>query len=205
MIKKIQNWLGEHPSALLVLTALWHLVYVVFNGAVAYYYKSYWFLTLCVCEILLCIMTLRIIQNQKNPNLSAKALLNRSALSMLLLSVVFSGMTIMTIAEDRNPVKNKILMVAIAAYTFVMAGLAVSDAFKVYRKKTAVSVALRNLSSASTAGAMLSLERAMIVSFGESTPEQIVTIEAWSGFAVFVFLLILTVTTFVRARRIQGS
>jgi len=205
MIKQIKNWLGEHPSVPPTLTALWHFAYSAFNGAVAYYYRSYWFLTLSVCELLLGFMALRITQNQNDPNLSARAFLKRSALSMLLLSVVFSGLTILTIREDRNPVKNKILMIAIAAYTFILAGIAVSNALKVYREKTPASVAQRNLSCASTAGSMLSLERAMLLTFGDPSPEQILTIEAWSGLAVFMLLLMLTLTTWHRSTKLQRT
>jgi uncharacterized membrane protein YfcA len=93
---------------------------------------------------------------------SATSMYRICGVGMILLAVILSGITCMGIAEDHATKYHMIVMIAIAAFTFYLAVLAIISAVKAHRKNNTVLKLLRNIALVSTIGSMMSLERSML-------------------------------------------
>ena len=115
------------------------------------------------------------------------------AYMLLFLAVVICGTTYLTITEKINPLRNDILVIAQAVYTFGLLSAAIYNSVVSYRKKDRTAIMIRNISLASALGSMLSLERTMLGTFGAKEEVIINTwLEAGGGLLVFTILIILT-------------
>ena len=125
------------------------------------------------------------------------------AVMMIFLAVVIAGITHLTITGEINPVKNKILTIAQAAFVFGLIISAVINTILSHRKNQARMIMIRNLSLASALGAMLSLERTMLGTFGQSGANFNMQMEAGTGMLVFILLLFLAYNLFRASQRIR--
>ncbi len=86
-----------------------------------------------------------------------------------LLAVTLSGIVCMGIVEQRNPVRELVVMVALAACTFTFLISAVILTAKAHRSSEDALVIRRDVSLVSSLGSMLSLERGMLGSVGNAS------------------------------------
>lgn len=112
------------------------------------------------------------------------------SLMMVFLAVVICGMMILTIRETVYPVKNHAITIIQAAFAFSLISAAVYNVIVSHRRKDGRMIMIRDLSLASALGSILSLERTMLGTFGVITDSFNIRITAFTGFLVFVILLL---------------
>lgn len=112
------------------------------------------------------------------------------SLMMVFLAVVICGMMILTIRETVYPVKNHAIAIIQAAFAFSLISAAVYNVIVSHRRKDGRMIMIRDLSLASALGSILSLERTMLGTFGVITDSFNIRITAFTGFLVFVILLL---------------
>ncbi len=169
----------------------WNLTFAIVNGVISLIYSSYWYLTLFAFYLLLGLMKMSAVTLSRSKKRTESDLLRHNGLAMFGLAVIVCGLMILTIKEVHNPIKNKILMIVTAAYTFVFAGLTVYNVIRAHMQKSALMITLRNISCAGVLVSLLSLERAMLGTFGNASNHFSLMMQAWSGGIVFVILISL--------------
>ena len=188
MIRRIRNILKEYPNLPAMASTGWNLAYGLFNGILALLYASWWFLTLAVFYGALGLMRLSAVTSPFRSRSSEKRLMRINGGAMILLSIVLTGMMVLTIHEGQNPIRHRIVMIAIAAVTFFLAGWSIRNIVRAYMEKTPAQITLRNISCAAAIGSMLSLERAMIGTFGNAADPESIVMEAATGAGAFILI-----------------
>jgi len=104
--------------------------------------------------------------------------------------------------QNREFRYNGIHTIAMAVYTFAALIVAIVSVVKYRRLKSPLVSAAKAISLASAAVSMLSLETAMIATFGENdSPEFRHSITAATGFVICTFVLTMAIYMIVRASK----
>ena len=177
----------------------WNLVYAVFNGVLGIYYRSYWFVSLFAYYLMLGLMRGYVVVGRRKNKPSDSSMYRICGVGMILLAVILSGITCMGIAEDHATKYHMIVMIAIAAFTFYLAVIAIVSAIKAHHKTNIALKLLRDISLVSTIGSMMSLERSMLGTFGDSREAFSITMEAASGAVSFVMVLLVAVSMLTKS------
>lgn len=186
-------------AALLGLTV--NLLYAVFNAFLGFRYHSYWFLSMSAWYLIVGLLKLFIFRRRKNEE-NADVLKNTGA-GILFLAVVLSGIVCMGIAEQHNPVRELVVMIALAAYTFGYFGLAIYSARKAHKGNKDPEIARRSLALVCAIASMLSLERGMLGTFGDAGDHFTFVMEAASGLVAFLLLLLIGISLLRRKKHAE--
>lgn len=157
----------------------WNLIYFLYNGILAIVYHSYWFFTMFVYYLALSLMRSSIIKADRK---SIRPTIRSCGLGIMMLSIVIAGVVTLSIVEKRNNQYPLIVMIVMAAYTFYLIIHAVIESIRAHQSHNRRIAVLRNISLVSAIGAMLSLERSMLGTFGNPFSSFTLIMEAASGF-----------------------
>ena len=172
--------------------------YAVYNGVLGVAGRSVWFLVLCAYYILLSVMRYAAVSCAQKRRRGVKAVsglfVMRFTGGMLTVLGLVLAVSVYYSIQNEVAVKNgTIVMITIATYTFCKVTLAFVNAAKAAKHRSPLLTALRNIGCADAAASVLSLQRAMLVSFEGMTPSEIRVMNAATGAAVCLYILILGV------------
>ena len=211
LLKKIDKTVIGHrvlgdPVFRLFVTANmsmgWNAIYAIFNGIMGIVYHSFWFASMFAYYAVLSVMRFLVISSKrKKQKKSEMRLMKIIGIGMMILAIVLSGVVCMGIAENHNPRYNIIVMITIAAYTFYIVIQTIISVVKAHKKKDINVIMLRDISLVSSAGAILSLERSMLGTFGDAKDLFSMTMTIISGACSFLFVIAVGVSMMVRAGR----
>lgn len=172
-------------------TALCSLLFNVIFGAYhiisGILTHSWWLLTVGVYYALLSLVRFVIIITKKKEQFIAKF----TGVMLMSLSLPLVGTVILALAKDRGSRLNEIVMIAMAAYAFTKITLAIINLVKSRKSISQKHVALRNISLADACVSIFSLQRSMLVSFGEMSDKDIFIFNALLGAAVCIMVFLL--------------
>ena len=188
-MERLKALLQKYPLLPSLLSMGWNLIYAIFNGVLGIRFSSWWFITLCAFYFVLGFMRLSAVTIGQKEGRSETAVMKGVGIAMLPLAIVICGMILLTIREQQNPVRNTIIMVTIAAFTFSLVAWSIRNIIKAHREKSATMITLRNISCASAIGSILSLERGMLGTFGDASDAFSRTTEAVSGAVAFLLII----------------
>lgn len=193
-VLSITEWINNNPESFSKLkriaVLLWNLLYALFNGIIGLKYHNYWFISMGAWYMILYLLRLLVLTD-------GKAVKNRrraAGFGICQLAVVLAGIICMGIVERRNPVRNEIIMIAMALYTFVTMTFAIINTIKAGKKKDELLEIEKNVSLVSAIGSMLSLERGMLGTFGDASDKLTLILEATSGAAAFIVVMLIGIS-----------
>lgn len=189
----------RRPQRIIWLSLTWNLTYAAFNGVLAAVYHSYWFLTLAALYAALGLMRLSVVGARRK---DLRHMLRKNGVAIALMSVVVAGVTVLTIREQRNPIRNEIVMIALATCTFGMVAWTIRNAIIAHRRRSLRLIALRNISCVGMVFSVLSLERAMLGTFGDASESFSRIMEAASGAGAFIVLIAIGLGMIRRSNRL---
>lgn len=193
------SFLKKHPLTITWISTSWNLLYGIFLIFLFVTQSSWWYLALAGFFLTLGAGRFLAVSGRGRDCTVMRIL----AVMMTFLAVVIAGITHLTITGEINPVKNKILTIAQAAFVFGLIISAVINTILSHRKNQARMIMIRNLSLASALGAMLSLERTMLGTFGHQGAHFNMQMEAGTGMLVFILLLFLAYNLYRASQRIR--
>jgi hypothetical protein len=170
------------------------LISLLFNMAFGVYHivfgiisKSWWLLTVGVYYLILSIVRFAVLMIRRDKIIIAKFV----GIMLMLLSIPLAGTVILAFMKDRGTVFGEIVMITIALYAFSKITLATVNMIRSRKSTSSRLVALRNISLADAFVSMFSLQRSMLVSFGEMSGGTIraMNLATGSGVCVAVFIL----------------
>ena len=184
-------------SLVLVINA----AYAVGNLLVGLSEASWWFITLGIYYIILSTMRLTvIIMSQKvRVGITSKyvgAMLMVTAIPLL-------GIVFLCFIREVGSQFHEIIMIAMAVYAFSKITLAIINLIKVRRGSSEVEKSLRNISLADALVSIASLQRSMLVSFGDMAQNDIklFNVLTGTGVSIVIFLLGLNLILEVKKRK----
>lgn len=171
-------------------------LYAVYNGVLGVWNQSIWFLNMFAYYAILSAMRVSAVlfawRRRNDPGGEAERLVARLCGALLIaMSLVLAGMVAISLSQDVAVKHHEIVMISIAAYTFYRLTLAITRAVRQRHRHGPLLTAIRTVGYAEVAASVLTLQRSMLVSFGEMEAGKIRLMNALSGAAVCIFVLIL--------------
>lgn len=181
---------AERTAKLTWMSFAVNLAFAVAHGALGLWMQSWWYINLMVYYVLLAVMRFAILH--LNRDASSGCFLQRfTGIMLMILPVCLAGTVILCTVRDRGVRHHEIVMIAIALYAFVKTTLAIINLVKVSRDSSAVFLCLRNIALSDALVSICSLQRSMLVTFGDMAANDIILFNllTGSGVSIIVFLL----------------
>lgn len=190
----VDRFLHDQSFANLVMLcagAFGNLVLAVFNGALLLMDPSPWLTAMTVYFVALVIMSALVAAaTGSDGKLSWRTVAVACGVMLVALAAIVSAIMYLCIVEGHNDVLPEFAMIALAAFTFYNAIVAIITATKTMKGDLRQQTMLR-VSIAGTIGALLILEMQMFGTYADlATPQLVMITEAISG-GVGVLLLLL--------------
>lgn len=184
----------ERIEKLTLFSLFINLAYAVYNAAIGFYTHSWWFVTLFLYFSVLSVtrFSLLRIKYKSSGNLSLEIFAEKfTGIMFTIISVSLIGTVILSVIDNHGTKYHEIVMITIALYVFIKMTLAVINVIKARKNDSPVIKALRGISFADAFVSIFSLQRSMLVSFGEMAEKNIklFNVLTGSGVCIIIFLL----------------
>lgn len=161
--------------------------YSAYHVIVGLWSASWWLFTVGVYYAILSVLRFAVLRSRKEDGFVA----DLAGVMLMLLSVPLVGTVILALVQDRGNQLHEIWMIAMAAFAFAKISVATVNLIKARRGASTRMIALRNISFADACVSIFTLQRSMLVSFGEMTAERIRLMNALTGLAVCLVVFLL--------------
>ena len=108
---------------------------------------------------------------------------------LVILSIILAGTSYISLSRNIAAKRDEIMMISIAAYTFTKLTAAIVKGVKQRNDPSPLLASLRAIRYAEVAASVLTLQRSMLVSFGEMAERNIRIMNILSGSAAVLFVL----------------
>lgn len=183
--KNIKAYLKKHPLITTGISAAFNISYALFHFYLSYIYSSYWYFTLGMLFLVLGFLRFIVLIVGKNKPLTMLHLLGYV---MLFMCVILAGLMHLTISKFYYPIRSIVFAISQAAYCFTLMGIAIYHLVDKRKTNNAQLFAISNISFVSAIFSMLSLERMMLGSFGNSLDSFNQTMEMYTGALSFLLI-----------------
>lgn len=189
-----------------VLSFFLNLLYAFYHAILGIINQSIWFITMCAYYIVLGTMRLSaVLCERKNKDTSSNDIeyfvMKLCGVLLILLNFVLAGAIYISLSQNIATRYDKIIMITIATYTFYKITMNVIKAVKQRKNPSPLLSVIHSISYAEVAASVLTLQRSMLVSFGEMNNTDIHTMNILTGSAVCLFVLILGITLIIRGTK----
>ena len=150
--------------------------------------RSWWLLTIGTYYAVLSVVRYTVLRSKKENTAFIKQF---TGILLMVMSLPLAGTVVLATVQDRGTVYHEIVMITIAVYAFTKITLASVNLAKSRGNASLKVKTLRNISFADAFVSIFSLQRSMLVSFGEMAEStiRIMNIATGSAVCVIVFLL----------------
>ena len=178
-----------------------NILYALYNGALGIISRSIWFLFLCAYYTILSSMRFGVIMQDRR-NISTENFITRfCGIMLIVMSFVLSGVVYLSVTNTVAVKHQEIIMITIATYTFYKVVLAIVNTVKIRKENSLLLSTIRNIGCADAAVSMLSLQRSMLVSFGEMERSKIYIMNALTGAGVLIIMLAFGISMIIKSSK----
>lgn len=176
-----------------------NILYALYNGTLGIISHSIWFLSLCAYYTVLSSMRFGVIMQDRR-NISTENFITKfCGIMLIVLSLVLSGSVYLSLTHNVAVKHQEIIMITIATYTFYKVVLAIVNTIKIRKENSLLLSTIRNIGCADAAVSILSLQRSMLVSFGEMELDKIYMMNTLTGAGVFIIIIVLGISMIVKS------
>lgn len=178
-----------------------NLAFALYYGILGAVFHSWWFITMFAYYALLgATRFAAVLTNRKGTEDTEFFVLRFCGALLMLLSLVLSGIICISQADSIAARYHEVVMISIALFTFVKLGMAIVRAVRQRREPSPLLAAIRCITYAEAAAAILTMQRSMLVSFGNMAQSSIILMNALTGAAVCVFVFGLGISMHRKGR-----
>ena len=172
-----------------ILSLCINLAYAIGNIALGVVASSVWFVTAGIYYLAIAVVRFVALINMKKQE--SPRLLRFSGIALMIVSIPLLAMVFLSAIRERGNHFHEILMITIALYAFSKITVAIINMCKAGKHSGDAMTVLVNVSLADALVSIASLQRSMLLSFGELTAADIrlFNILTGSGVCIIVFIL----------------
>ena len=175
---------------------VFNLLYAIYHCVLGVLNLSFWFMAMCAFYGILATMRFAAVlcerSRQKLPSDDTELFVMKlSGILLVILSIVLATASYISLSQNIATKHGNIIMITIATYTFYKITIAIVKAVKQHKTPYPLLSTIRNIGYAEVAASILTLQRSMLVSFGTMSAKNIHFMNAVTGTAVCLFVLIL--------------
>ena len=171
------------------VSALLNTAYALSNLLVGIYKSSLWFVALGIYHSVLCITRSAVILMRKRKNGSST--LAYTGLMLIMSTIPLMITVAICYSHDVGKRFHEIIMIGLALYAFTKITLALINLIRSKGRSLPAEKALRSISFADALVSLASLQRSMLVSFGEMKASDIRLFNTLTGYGVCALVLAL--------------
>lgn len=175
---------------LTLLSLILNLAYAIGNLVIGISTYAWWFITLGVYYTALSLMRFFAIRSEQKQG-SGKDISRLVGVIFVIVSISLVGTAILSSITVRGMKMHEIIMITVALYAFVKVTLAVINLVRVTKGDSQILRILRNISLAEAIVSIYSLQRSMLVSFGNMRESDIKLFNLLTGIGVCIAVLLL--------------
>lgn len=171
-----------------------NLCYAAYNAALGFYAHSWWFVTLSVYFTVLSItrFSLLRIKSKSKDDISLEIFAEKfTGVMFIIISVSLIGIVVLSAIDDHGTRYYEIVMITIALYVFIKMTFAIINLIRARKSDSPAVKAIRGISFADAFVSVFSLQRSMLVSFGEMEENNIKLFNILTGSAVCIIIFLL--------------
>ena len=182
-----------------LLYTIYHLVLGVLN-------LSFWFIAMCAFYGILATMRFSAVLCERNRQKlpsddTERFVMKLSGTLLVILSIVLATVNYISLSQNIAAKHGEIIMITIATYTFYKITMAIVKAVKQHKNPSPLLKTIRNIGYAEVAASILTLQRSMLASFGSMSAGNIHFMNAVTGAAVCLFVLILGLSMIAKSMK----
>ncbi len=183
-----------------------NLLYAFYHAALGIISHSVWFITMCAYYTVLSTMRLSAAlcerKNRDTPSVDIEYFVMKlCGVLLILLNFILAAAIYISQSQHIATKYGEIVMITIAAYTFYKITITVIKVVKQRKNPSPLLSVIRSISYAEVAASALTLQRSMLVSFGEMNDTDIHTMNTLTGSSVCLFVLILGIALIIRGSK----
>ena len=167
-----------------------NIAFAVYHGVIGVTSHSWWFITLSAYYVLLSVMRFAILRMPQDQD-SGRFIRRFTGILLMVLAYCLTGTVILCAMKDRGIRYHEIVMITLALYAFIKVTLSIINLVKAARYATPAWLCLRNISLADALVSICSLQRSMLVSFGDMAQEDSTLFNILTGSGVCIIVLLL--------------
>ena len=188
------------------LAFAFNLLYAIYHCVLGILNLSFWFIAMCAFYGILAIMRFSAIlcerNHQKLPdNVTELFVMKLSGVLLVILSIVLATVSYISLSQNIAAKHGEIIMITIATYTFYKITMAIVKAIKQHKNPSPLLRTIRNIGYAEVAASIQTLQRSMLASFGSMSTGNIHFMNAVTGAAVCLFVLILGLSMITKSMK----
>ena len=185
---------------------VFNLLYAVYHCVLGILNLSFWFIAMCAFYGILAIMRFSAVlcerNRQKSPDHDTEwFVMKLSGLLLVVLGIVLATVNYISLSQNIATQHEEIIMITIATYTFYKITMAIVKAVRQHKNSSPLLRTIRNISYAEVAASIMTLQRSMLVSFGTMSTGNIHFMNAATGAAVCLLILILGLSMIIISKR----
>ncbi len=180
---------GKRTVIFAVISLIFNLLYAFYNGILGFLSGSVLFLASFFYYLLLSIMRFWAVHQKRKNN--SRAISVAIGIMLIILCFVFSVVVFLSIRQNAPVKYGEITMLTIATYTFTKIITASVRAVKQRRNNNPLLKEIWAISYSEIAVSVLTMQRSMLVSFGQMEQEKSLILNVFTGVGVCVFILFL--------------
>lgn len=192
-----EEWGDQRQRILLLAAAVLtlNLLSAVAHMALGVWMHSAWYLVLAAYYALLGVMrygAVRFARKRKECRAEDECFVMRfCGWCLTALTLILAQTITISLAFDRIAVHHEIVMISLATYTFYKLTLAIINVSRSRKLHSPLLRTIRNIACADAAASIVSLQRSMIASFGGMEEHAALLMNALTGGAACLFMLLL--------------
>lgn len=172
---------------------LFNLIFAIYNCVLGLITGSWWFVTVGAYYVIISVMRFAIILSFSENKKSGNFVMRFSGVMLFVLSVVLCGIVYMTLEQNVATRYHEIVMITIALYAFVKITLAIISFVRSGKTKNAFIKTLQSIAVADAVVSIYSLQRSMLVSFGDMAERDITVFNTLSGIGMCIIVVLIGV------------
>lgn len=185
---------------------VFNLLYAVYNCVLGVLNLSLWFMAMCAFYVILAMMRFSAVLCERNHHKMTaddveRFVMRFSGILLLILGIVLATVNYISLSQNIVAKHEEIVMITIATYTFYKVTMAIVKAVKQHKNPSLLLKTIRNISYAEVSASILTLQRSMLVSFGSMGSKQICLMNAMTGAAVCLFVLLLGLSMITKSKK----
>ncbi len=191
-IKKLLSDFQFRTSMFLLISLIINLLYAAYNGFLGITTNSVWFKSSSVYYFILIVMRFSFVLTMKSKGkIKEASAIKFVGFMLFVMSVVLAVINYLSLSQNIILKYGTVTMITIATYTFSKLAIAIAKAVKYKNSNNVLMIITKNIRLAEVAVSMLTMQRSMLVSFGEGSSSVSLTLNAFTGILAFAFVLIL--------------
>lgn len=188
------------------LAFAFNLLYAIYHCVLGILNLSFWFIAMCAFYGILAIMRFSAVlcerNHQKSPDNDTELFVMKlSGILLVILSIVLATVSYISLSQNIAAKHGEIIMITIATYTFYKITMAIVKAIKQHKNPSPLLRTIRNIGYAEVAASIQTLQRSMLASFGSMSTGNIHFMNAVTGAAVCLFVLILGLSMITKSMK----